>query len=132
MSEKISLWVIIFIAFFVFSCGDDDDSSEAVYRGVGAGCETNEDCSEEEQQCLEFKGGYCGLKDCTKDEDCPEGSACVTFDDAVGTNYCFLICTEKWECNEHRSVDDESNCSSNKTFVDGKKDRKSCVPPSGA
>ena len=107
------------------------DSNEAATRGVGAACVNSDECSEEGQRCLtQFKGGYCGISDCTADLDCPEGSRCVTHSDS--TNYCFLICKEKFECNEHRSLEQESNCSSNITFVEGKQTDKACVPPSGA
>jgi len=112
-------------------CGDDDDDvgTEADEHGVGAQCSTVEDCDEEGQQCLtQFKGGYCGIEDCTGDLDCPEGSACVAHED--GTNYCFRICIDKSECNLNREPEWESNCSSNITFVDHE-GGKACVPPSG-
>jgi hypothetical protein len=77
---------------------------------------------------LPFKGGYCGLKGCEADADCPAGSGCVAHDD--GENYCFLLCTEKPQCNYTRPPDIESNCVSNIDFVDGQKSSKACVPPS--
>ena len=45
-------------------------------------------------------------------------------------NYCFLVCTTKDQCNQNRTVDNESNCSSNINPVEGGED-KVCVPPSG-
>lgn len=128
-----------FLAAFVAAsilataCGDDDDDSygsEAQRRGLGAGCAADDDCSEPGQVCLPFKGGYCGRRDCTADMDCPDGSACVAHDD--GVNYCFLICTDKSQCNVTRSLEDEANCSSNITFVQtANASYKACVPPSG-
>jgi hypothetical protein len=90
----------------------------------------NADCSQRVAplQCLSFKGGYCGLEGCTRAEDCPLGSACVAHDD--GKNYCFLICTDKIQCNPTRPVDIESNCSANITFVGDNNGKKACVPPS--
>ena len=44
-------------------------------------------------------------------------------------NYCFLICSDKVQCNPHRSLDNESNCTSSLTFVDGTMGRKACRPP---
>ena len=99
--------------------------------GVGAECTDTSQCDEEtEQSCLpNFKGGYCGIVDCVDDDDCPFDSGCVAHDD--GTNYCFRTCRDKAECNENRSPDNESNCSSNVDFVEGNEGRKACVPPSG-
>lgn len=120
----------IFLALllgFGTGCGDD---SEADRRGIGAECSSSDDCTEANQQCLtQFKGGYCGSQGCASTEECPPGSGCVSHTD--GTNYCFRICLDKIECNANRSVDNESNCSSNITFASGKKEGKACVPPSG-
>ena len=46
-----------------------------------------------------------------------------------GTNYCFLVCNEKEDCNQNRSGENEANCSSNITRVGGGSE-KACVPPS--
>lgn len=112
----------------VAACGDDD-GTEADRFGVGAACDNNDVCSEVANTCLlNFAGGYCGIADCVGDEDCPSGSRCVAHDD--GSNYCFLICTDKTQCNINRPVEVESNCSANITFVDGDTGVKACVPPS--
>jgi len=111
------------------ACGGDDDTSEAVRSGVGDSCVTSDDCIHNDQECLtEFKAGYCGLKNCTADVECPEGSACVT---EGGINYCFLICVDKLDCNQRREPADEANCSSSVDFIDDTLNRKACVPPSG-
>lgn len=122
------------------ACGDDDrPGTEAQQHGVGAECSENGQCLQEgftgpdggamPLQCLTtFKGGYCGLQNCTGDVDCPQGSGCVAHDD--GENYCFLICANKPECNLYRSLNNEANCSSNVDFVEGTQGRKACVPPS--
>jgi hypothetical protein len=119
----------------VVACGGDDDGTEADRYGVGAECRVDDDClqseddSEPVQRCLmQFKGGYCGVADCTGDDDCPSGSACVAHTD--GDNYCFRICVDKGECNRNRGPEVESNCSSNITFVDDSNQGKACVPPS--
>jgi hypothetical protein len=107
-------------------CGSDADA-----LGVGAECASNSDCDTEGgQSCLGFKGGYCGLAGCTGDGDCPESSACITHDD--GRNYCFRTCANKPDCNANRSVDNEANCVSSVTWVDGDMGRKACNPPSGS
>ncbi len=112
----------------LLGCGGDD--TEADRRGVGAECASAEDCFEEGQACLtQFKGGYCGVEDCASNADCPEGSGCVAHDD--GNNYCFRFCEDKPECNLHRAEENESNCSSSITWVDGDTTGKACVPPSG-
>lgn len=108
-------------------CGDD---TEADRFGVGAECTSTDECNQEtNQECLTaFAGGYCGIQDCVDDLDCPDASGCVAHTD--GINYCFRICVDKLECNRNRSVDVESNCSSNVDFVEGAQGRKACVPPS--
>jgi hypothetical protein len=119
----------------VVGCGDDDDASGADLLGVGAECTASSECLREGDgginlACLDqFKGGYCGVEDCSANTDCPDQSACVAHDD--GRNYCFRTCVDKSECNLNRSADQESNCSSNIDFVDSAKSGKACVPPSG-
>jgi hypothetical protein len=108
------------------SCGG---GTEADRQGVGAQCTKADDCLTG-QQCLPFKGGYCGVQGCTADKDCPSGSACVHHTD--GINYCFRTCIDKVDCNRNRSLENESNCSSSVTFVETGKTVKACVPPSGA
>jgi hypothetical protein len=117
------------------ACGDDDSGNDADRLGVGAECTRNDDCYQSprdggiSQTCLPFKGGYCGVRDCSVHEDCPQGSACVTHEDS--RNYCFRLCADKPECNVNRTVDNEANCSSNIVYVDDDKTLgKACVPPS--
>jgi hypothetical protein len=115
------------VALVAAGCGDD----AADRLGVGAECTIDDDCyqGDIEQQCLtQFKGGYCGVLNCVNDADCPGSSGCVAHDD--GVNYCFRVCIDKAECNRNRSVDNEANCSSSVSFVEGAQGRKACVPPS--
>ena len=124
-------WLATLLILWFAGCGSD--GSEADRLGVGAECVATEDCDEDtEQECLqEFAGGYCGISNCESDLDCPETSACIAHEEGGSTtNYCFRTCAEKFECNENRSVDNESNCSSNVVFIDGAQGRKACVPPS--
>jgi hypothetical protein len=115
------------VVLAVGACGSSQ--SEAIRHGVGSACSKDSDCTEKGQVCLlEFKGGYCGVAGCTHDVECPGGSACVTSDN--GADYCVLICVEKTDCNPNRTVDNESNCTSSLSFVDGTMGRKVCNPPS--
>ncbi len=120
---------------FVLGCGSSGDT-EADRIGVGAECTDAASCESADEdimlECLtQFAGGYCGLEGCEGDGDCPEGSACVAHGDGSGAaNYCFRICADKPDCNRNRSAENEANCSANVDFVDGKQDRKACVPPS--
>jgi len=120
--------VILTIHLASTQAGCGGGGTEAQRRGVGAACSIDLDCKEG-LTCLAFKGGYCGLAECQNDAACPAGSACVAHDD--GKNYCFLVCTDKPQCNLFRAVEVEANCSSSVTFVEGKTDVKACVPPSG-
>ncbi len=124
--RTLSMLLVAALTSVCTACGDDE--SEAVRLGVGAACTDDTQCTEANQHCLtEFRGGYCGVEDCTADVDCPTGSACVTEDD--GHNYCFLVCANKPECNVHRSLDNESNCVASLPFVDAADGRKVCRPP---
>jgi hypothetical protein len=119
------LSVVLLALVVLVGCGGG--GSEAQQRGVGGACAADTDCKKG-LTCLTFKGGYCGLGDCQNNAGCPAGSACVAHSD--GKNYCFLVCTDKPQCNLYRAVEDEANCSANVTFVDGKAgDVKACVPP---
>src|SRR6266478_7407693 len=87
MKVPFGLRVVCGVALLGWGCGDS--GTEADRLGVGAQCTKAQDCASG-QQCLAFKGGYCGLSGCTANKDCPAGSACVRHDD--GMNYCFRIC----------------------------------------
>ncbi len=110
------------------SCGGGNDSDRI---GIAAECTKDADCpkvGDFQLTCLTaFKGGYCGLQGCVKDEDCPTGAACI---DQGGTNYCFRTCVDKPECNANRTVDNEANCVGSVTHVDPTNTAKACVPPS--
>lgn len=136
MTKLICLCFAVSLLLVGSACGDDD-GNEANRLGVGATCESNDHCNVDQQCLTEFKGGYCGVRDCEHDSDCPEGSACIvgdntTSDSGATGNYCFLVCGNKVDCNRHRPIDDEANCSSSVTFTDGAQGRKACVPPSGS
>jgi hypothetical protein len=128
MQLRFPTWSALLSTFIFLASGCADDANEAVERGVGAACNDDDDCRQDDQSCLNFKGGYCGIENCDADDDCPNGSACVTHDD--GVNYCFLLCRDKPECNRHRGTE-ESNCVSSITFVDRSRNGKACEPPSG-
>ncbi|QQR88559.1 MAG: hypothetical protein IPJ88_09830 [Myxococcales bacterium] len=118
--SRLCLVGMLFVCTLSLSC--DDDDTEADLLGVGAECTTSDQCTLDEQICLtEFKGGYCGLRDCLSHDDCPDASACVKHSDGISgsSNYCFRICVDKAECNENRSLDNESNCSANIEWVGG-------------
>jgi hypothetical protein len=121
------------LVFFVLLVG----CSSANQLGVGAECTADNQCGKAQKCLTQFKGGYCGLSDCTKDSDCPSESACIsaaasTADGGTSTQtFCFLVCTDKPQCNANRTVANEANCSSSADFVDGGQGRKACVPPSG-
>ena len=140
MKSSILASVFLAASLFAVACGDDSDDdgsgSEAVRRGVGAACNSDSDCTEEGQVCLtEFKGGMCGIADCTSSSACPSGSVCVA-DPDFSRNYCLLVCDMKEDCNVHRPAEDEANCSSTLNEIDGAggdagSDPKVCRPPNG-
>jgi hypothetical protein len=116
------LYVLLLVAG---GCGSSQNAANQL--GVGAECTKAADCVVEATCLTAFAGGYCGLAGCQHDTDCPQGSACVTDDN--GSNYCFLVCSAKTDCNLHRSTANESDCTSALPFVDGAMSRKVCRPP---
>lgn len=118
-----TMWLTVMM--FGAGCGNPADQI-----GIGAQCAATTDCAkvgDTQLQCLTgFKGGYCGLQGCTKDEDCVGGSVCVKEGSA---NYCFRECTDKPQCNANRSAANEANCSGSADHV-GASTAKVCVPPS--
>jgi hypothetical protein len=124
-AKAVTVRGVLFGLFVGLGCGSSQ--SPANQLGVGADCTMSSQCTQPGQVCLtEFKGGYCGVAGCLHDADCPGGSACVTDN---GTNYCFLICSQKTDCNLHRTAADESDCNSSLPFVDGDTNAKVCRPP---
>ena len=128
-------WMIalVGVATWVFAGCGGSSGTEADRIGVGGECTDSAECESPDEDitlsCLtQFTGGYCGLEGCEGDVNCPEGSACIAYED--GNNYCFRICNDKPECNANRSVENEANCSANVEFVDDRAERKACVPPS--
>lgn len=130
------------LALSCVACGDDD-ANHADTIGIAATCATTSECPRVPSHsadggvvqlvCLtQFKGGYCGLPDCTTSADCPNQSICVLHDD--GNTYCFRECLDKPECNANRPVDDEANCSSSFDFNEPMDDmgQKACIPPSSS
>src|SRR5687768_7882836 len=107
------------------ACGDS-----ATDRGVGSECATSDDCTEEGQTCLAFRGGYCGLTGCTMDEDCPVGAACMMRGDAI--NSCSRTYAVKHDCNANGTEATEATCSSTAMCVEGAMGRKACTPPSSS
>jgi hypothetical protein len=109
------------------ACG----SSDANTLLIGGECADNAACDNEDLTCISaFAGGYCGSEGCTADADCAEGSVCVTHE---ATNYCFLVCVDKADCNTNRTVENEANCvgAGTLTRVDpAAGEDKACVPPS--
>ena len=124
-----ALAMVVLACLFASGC---DES--AVERGVGAACSKNEDCTESGQVCLtEFKGGMCGIANCTSSSACPSGSVCVA-DPDFSKNYCLLTCVDKPDCNQNRPVESEASCSSTLNQVDppdGGTSPKVCRPPNG-
>jgi hypothetical protein len=138
-------WPVITVVFALGAqgCvdGGGDGGTEADKLGVGAACVADEECDEKGAlgpdgepivlACLQdYKGGYCGLKGCSANDECPESSVCVSMED--GENYCFRRCLDKAECNANRPEEVWANCSSNVTFVEEDTEGKACVPPTGS
>ncbi len=124
----LSLVGLLLLALLGAACGEESANDQL----IGAQCATVADCDDGDEgtpalECLtQFAGGYCGRAGCVQDADCPEGSLCALLE---GANYCFLVCTEKSECNRNRDAANEANCSSSVDPVSGGEE-KLCIPPS--
>jgi hypothetical protein len=137
---RLVLFTLGLIALMLIGCGSNG-GNESDELGVGAQCDTIDDCAEVDfdgaedgviqLECLtSFAGGYCGVPDCASTAECPEGSLCVAHTD--DNNYCFRACLDKAECNRNRDPDVESNCSANFDWANVPDDdgSKACIPPS--
>jgi hypothetical protein len=119
---------VLIPALLLSACGEESANEQL----IGGQCASATDCDDSNDdtpplECLtEFKGGYCGRRDCVQDSDCPDGSLCAQLE---AVNYCFLVCTVKEQCNQNRLVDNEANCSSSVDPVGGG-EQKLCIPPS--
>ena len=89
------IWVL---AGTLFGCGDS--GSEGPEGGVGSPARQS-DCLRLDSMS-HFQGRICGIADCQEDVGCPSGSA---WRRPYGTQkkkkLCFLICTDKLQCNMH-------------------------------
>src|SRR5262245_6949983 len=95
------------MGFLIVACCLAGGCKSAVDRGVGSACASSSDCTEEGQQCLTlFKGGMCGIADCTASSQCPKGSVCVA-DPDFARNFCLLVCVVKPDCNINRPIESE-------------------------
>lgn len=93
--------------------------------GVGADCSTSADCNN--LDCItDFRGGYCGRRDCTSNGDCPGDSSCVAAAD--GHNYCFKNCGTNSDCSFCRHDGVFATCSTSVDFVDAGASAAVCVP----
>lgn len=126
-APNLPTWLLVLALSGAAACGGGNESDRV---GIAGECAKDTDCpkvGDFQLTCLTaFKGGYCGLQGCTKDEECPVGAACVA---ESGANYCFRTCVDKSECNANRTVDNEANCVGSVTHV-GVSTAKACVPPS--
>jgi hypothetical protein len=127
-NRVILLFVAMLLSVGTVSCGGGNQSDKV---GIASECAADDDCPKVDSvqlTCLTiFKGGYCGLRGCLADADCPVGAACIN---EGGVNYCFRECIDKPECNVRRSTANEANCVGSAVHV-GVSTAKVCVPPSG-
>jgi hypothetical protein len=93
--------------------------------GVGADCTDEADCDAGLECLTTVDGGYCTVRGCTVNTDCPGmDDRCVTVGDE---NFCYRSCTQESHCTLCRH-DSDSTCSTNVTFADGTTTGSVCVP----
>jgi hypothetical protein len=92
--------------------------------GVGASCTEDAHC-DPDLECLDdLNGGYCGMRDCASNAECPQASVCVTIDD---TNVCVRTCDVQSDCGFCRHPDFAATCTTDVTYVEGASVQV-CVP----
>jgi hypothetical protein len=98
--------------------------------GVGASCAADADCDTGLVCLTGFRGGYCGLRDCSTNEPCPAGSFCV--EHSNGSNYCMVSCAAESDCSFCRRSD-TTECVDNADFVDAltPAGTRVCMPSAG-
>ncbi|HEX2879439.1 MAG TPA: hypothetical protein VHO25_07870 [Polyangiaceae bacterium] len=93
--------------------------------GVGADCSSDTDCNGLE--CIsDFRGGYCGRRDCTSNDDCPGDTSCVVAAD--GHNYCLKNCGADSDCSFCRHDGVFASCSTDVDFIDAGMSTAVCLP----
>lgn len=84
--------------------------------GLGAVCGVDGDC-DAGLECLdEINGGYCGVRGCQSNGDCPPDSMCVNH---AGINYCARTCAAASDCSFCRYDNVVATCRTDVEFVEG-------------
>ena len=71
---------------------------------IGDECVADAQCRAGQTCDLISDGGYCTVKDC-RDDECPEGSTCVTFEN--DDRYCMASCQASDDCRDGYTCDTE-------------------------
>lgn len=91
---------VLLSTFFLFgiACGhaEDFNGSERPLPSsqVGNACDQDSDCSQYCAKGKEFPNGFCTLRNCRANTDCPEGTVCITEDNGV----CVFPCGVPLDC----------------------------------
>jgi hypothetical protein len=85
--------------------------------GHGAACTSDADCGGGGLVCIdEVDGGYCGVRDCQSNADCPVDSECINH---AGINYCARTCAVESDCTFCRWADVAATCTADVDHVEG-------------
>ena len=90
--ENIKIALVLLFGVTLAACGAE----------IGDECSSNADCGQGRICDLSSRGGYCTVTPCA-DESCPEGSACVEFENEE--SYCMAICSGNDDCRGGYSCD---------------------------
>jgi hypothetical protein len=111
--EFVSPW------FICRSSGGGSDNRKVCVPGdcgLGAVCKAEADCGGGLVCIGEIDGGYCGVRDCQTDGDCPMNSMCINH---AGLNYCARTCAAASDCSFCRHDNVVGSCRSDVEFLDG-------------
>lgn len=93
--------------------------------GVGTGCDGDDDC-DGELSCVTngFPGGYCTLRDCATNDDCPGENVCGMVE---GAAVCLRPCGRDSDCSFCRDGVEKGRCAEDVELASGES-ASVCVP----
>lgn len=84
--------------------------------GLGASCSADADCGPNLECLDEVDGGFCGVRDCASNADCPVDSLCISH---AGINHCAPTCAATSDCTFCRYGGPTAACTTDVDYIEG-------------
>ena len=97
MRAFVHLFLTAMLGATIAACGHAEKISKDrpnPTRLVGNSCSSDSDCDQYCAQGREFPGGFCTLRGCRGNSDCPDGTVCITTHEGV----CAYPCAGPLDC----------------------------------